>query len=106
MKALGITAMIVAIVSIFMPIIGVYLTIVSAILAAFAAGPGITFAGVALLVNLVNLVFMSPSLWITQASAHSAGGTGPGAYLVAIQVIAAIVLAVVHKAKMKKVAET
>lgn len=106
MKAIGITAMIVAIVSIFMPIIGVYLTIVSAILAAFAAGPGITFAGVALLVNIINLVFMSPSLWIVQAGAHIAGDTGPGAFLVAVQVIAAIVLAFVHKAKMKKVAET
>lgn len=106
MKALGITAMIVAIVSIFMPLVGVYMTVVAGILAAFAAGPGITFAGVAIMVNLVNLVFMSPSLWITQASAHSSGGTGPGAFLVAVQVIAAIVLAFVHKAKMKKVAET
>ena len=102
MKALGITAMIIAVLSIFIPLGGVYLTIVSALIAAFAAGPGLTFAGVALLINLFNLVFMSPTLWITQASAHSSGHTGPGAFLVAAQIIAAVVLVVLHKTKMKK----
>lgn len=105
MKALGITAMILAVMSVFVPIMGVYLTIVSALIAAFAAGPGLTFAAVAILVNLINLVFMSPTLWITQASAHSSGGTGPGAFLVAAQVIAAVVLAFIHKAKFKKAQE-
>ena len=74
-----------------------------ALLAAFAAGPGLTFAGVALLINFFNLVFMSPTLWLTQAGAHSSGQTGPGAFLVAVQIIAAVVLAVLHKNKMKNV---
>lgn len=103
MKAIGITAMIIAILSIFIPLGGVYLTVVSALLAAFAAGQGLTFAGVALLINIFNLAFMSPTLWITQASAHSSGHTGPGAFLVFVQIIAAVVLAVLHKNKMKKV---
>lgn len=105
MKAMGITAMIVAVMSVFVPIVGVYLTIVSALIAAFAAGPGLTFAAVAILINLINLVFMSPSLWITLASAHSSGGTGPGAFLVAAQVIAGIVVAFIHKTRIKKAQE-
>lgn len=105
MKALGITAMIIAILSIFIPIGGVYLTIVSACLAAFAAGPGLTFAGVAILINFFNLVFMSPTLWITQAGAHSSGNTGPGAFLVIAQIIAAVVVFMLHKNKFKKANE-
>ena len=105
MKALGITAMIIAIVSMFIPVAGVFMTVVAAILAAFAAGPGITFAGVALLLNVINLVFMSPLLWAVQVGSNMEGKIGIGVFLVAAQVIAAIVLVVVHKAKMKKVAQ-
>jgi hypothetical protein len=102
MKALGIAAMVIAILSIFVPLGGVYLTLVSALLAAFAGGPGVSFAGAALIINLFNLALLSPSLWITQASAHSTGGTGPGLFLVAAQILAAVILALVHRARMKK----
>lgn len=102
MKALGITAMIIAIVSMFIPLAGIYLTVVAAILAAFAAGPGITFAGVAIMINFINLVFMSPLLWAAQAGAHIEGKTGPGMFLVAVQIIAVIVLVFMHKAQAKK----
>lgn len=104
MKALGITAMIFAIVAIFVPILGPYLTVVGALLAAFAAGPGITFAVVAILINLLNVLLLSPSLWLAagMAEVDEAGAghrvlTGLGILLIGAQIVAAIVLAIVHR---------
>jgi len=103
MKALGITAMVIAIIAIFVPVIGPYLTFVTAILAAFAAGPGVTFGAVALLVNMINVFFLSPSLWITAAAVESevegAGAgvlAGMGVVFTAVNIIAALVLIVMH----------
>lgn len=103
MKALGITAMIFAIVAIFIPIIGPYLTLVCALLAAFAAGPGLTFGVVAILVNLLNVTFLSPSLWLTAgiAEADQAGSgdavlAGMGVIFVGTQIVALIILTFIH----------
>lgn len=113
MKALGITAMIFAIVAIFVPIAGPYLTLICALFAAFAAGPGLTFGVVAILINILNVALLSPSLWITagmagaEAEAEQAGaGTdmllGMGFIFVGAQVMAAIVLALVHVSWKKR----
>jgi hypothetical protein len=117
MKALGITAMIFAVIAIFVPLAGPYLTIVDALLAAFAAGPGLTFGVVAILINILNVVFLSPSLWITagavggaaEVALQASNGTdaltgdavasvlaGMGVIFIGVQVVAVIVLAVVH----------
>ena len=103
MKALGITAMIFAIIAIFIPLVGPYLTLVCALLAAFAAGPGLTFGVVAILVNILNVAFLSPSLWLTagiaEADVEGSGGMvllGMGIVFVGVQVAAAVVLAVIH----------
>jgi hypothetical protein len=102
MKALGICAMVVAIFAIFLPILGPYVTPVAALLAAFAAGEGLTFSIVALVLNAVNIVFLSPSLYLTaggEAMFFGTGGVITGGLVVMLlgaQVIAAIVLGVVH----------
>ena len=103
MKALGITAMIFAIVAIFVPIIGPYLTLVCALLAAFSGGRGLTYGAVAILVNMLNVIFLSPSLWLTAGMAEneSAGAgsnvlLGMGVVFIGVQVVAAVVLIVVH----------
>ena len=107
MKALGITAMIFAIVAIFVPVVGPYLTLVCALLAAFAGGHGLTYGVVAILVNILNVIFLSPSLWITagmtagMVEAEVAGGgsivfAGMGILFIGAQVVAAIVLIIVH----------
>ncbi len=101
MKALGIVAMILAIIDIFIPVIGVYLTVLAALFAAFAAGEGLVFAAVAILLNLVNLVFLSPSLWVTEVGVRSTGHSGPGIFLVAIQIVAAVIVAVIHRSKKR-----
>jgi hypothetical protein len=103
MKALGIIAMIFAIVSIFVPVIGPYLTIVCALLAAFAGGAGLTYGAVAIGVNILNVAFLSPSLWIlagaAEAETQGSGSNvilGMGVIFIGIQVVAALVLIIVH----------
>ncbi len=113
MAALGITAMIIAIVAIFVPIVGPYLTLLCALLAAFAGGKGLTFGIVAILLSTINIIFLSPSLLITAASVGTAAGAsaessevaievgggilaGMGIILIGAQVLALIVLIVVH----------
>lgn len=102
MKALGIIAMIFSIVSLFVPFGGPYLTVIVAVLAAFAAGEGVTYGSVAIGMNMVNILFLSPSLWLTDAALQVSEKVGPGIYLVGVQVAAAIVLFLSHKAYMKK----
>lgn len=109
MKALGIIAMIFAVVAIFVPLVGPYLTIIGALLAAFAAGPGITFGAVAIGINILNVVFLSPSLWLTAGLAESeqagSGGAvlaGMGVILIGAQIVAAVVLIVIHIMWKKK----
>jgi len=92
MKALGIIAMVVAIVSIFVPIVGVYLTLLSAILLAFAAGEGFVFGMVAVGVNLISLIFLSPMLWVAgaaqQGTSNEGGAFGLAIFLILAQLVA------------------
>lgn len=109
MKALGIVAMILAIVSIFVPVVGPYLTLICALLAAFAAGEGLTFAIVAIVLNILNVVLLSPSLMVV-AGAAEIESVGLGSQLLAgmavvfigAQVVAAIILTIVHMMWKKK----
>ena len=113
MAALGITAMIIAIVAIFVPVVGPYLTLLCALMAAFAGGRGLTFGIVAILLSTINIIFLSPSLLITAASVGTAAGAltessevaigvgggilaGMGIIFLGAQVLALIVLIVVH----------
>lgn len=109
MKALGITAMILAILAIFIPIYGVWLTLLAGLLAAFSAGPGITFGAVAILLNVVNVSFLSPSLWVLASIADTNqpgdGSTmllGLAAIFIGAQILAAIVLTTVHLAHKRR----
>jgi hypothetical protein len=96
MKALGIIAMVVAIVSIFVPIVGVYLTLLAAALAAFAAGEGFVFALVAIGVNVVSLLFLSPMLWVAnevqKGGANEGGAVSLAIFLLAAQALAAFLV--------------
>ena len=115
MKALGITAMILAVISIFVPLVGPYLTILCALLAAFSAGPGITFGAVAILVNVINVSLLSPSLWIA-GIVEADKGSGDaflfsmGVVFIAPQAIAGLIMILLHmkwkKKQAKVVAET
>lgn len=98
MKALGITAMILAIVFIFIPF-GAMLTVIASIMAALAAGPGLTFGVVAILVGLINTLFLSPSIWLAQAGAQESGAIGPGVVLILVHIICGVILFFWNKKK-------
>lgn len=109
MKALGIIAMIFAIIAIFILVVEPYLTILCALLAAFSAGPGLTFGAVAIGVNILNVTLLSPSLWLMAGAseAENAGSgsdmlLGMGVIFIGVQIVAAIVLIVIHKIWKKK----
>lgn len=85
MKALGITAMIFAIVFIFVPF-GGFVTPLASIMAAFAAGPGLTFGATAILVGLINTLVLSPSVWIGEFGPQTDGFMGPGIVIMIIHI--------------------
>jgi hypothetical protein len=90
-KPLGIVALIVAIISIFIPLIGPYLTVISAICAALAWGSGLALGIAALVLNLINIFVMSPSIWLTMAANSAAEAQGKsflsvGTFLFLVQI--------------------
>ena len=79
-KGLGITALIIAIMSVIIPFYGPFLTVLSGILAAFSYGKGFALGIASLVLNIINIFFMSPSLWMTEysfAMAREQGGSAP-----------------------------
>lgn len=102
-KGLGIAALVIAIIAMFTPFLGTWLTIPVAIMAVFAYGPGLGLAIAAIAINIFHIFFFSPLLWATQAvmSAGEAAGAGDVPFLpwflVAIQIGAAVVLFMLHK---------
>jgi hypothetical protein len=59
-KGLGIAALVVAIIAMFIPFVGTWLTILVAILAAFAAGEGFGLGIAAIIINVIHIFFFSP----------------------------------------------
>jgi hypothetical protein len=100
-KGLGIAALVIAIISIFVPIAGVYLTIFTGALAAFAYGEGFPFGLSSIIINAFNIIFLSPTIWITQEMIRSASGSPDTPYylpwgLLIIQALALITLLYLH----------
>lgn len=91
-KGLGIAALVLSILAIFVPVAGPWLTVLVAVMAAFAYGPGLGMAVAAIIINIVNLIFLSPQVWAALA-------LNPAIALVLFgaQVAAMIVLIVLHK---------
>ena len=97
-KGLGIAALVIAILAIFIPFAGTWITILVALLAAFAAGEGFGLGISAIIIDVIHIFLFSPLLWVTQGLA-SAGAASQGQgvvflpwILVGVQVIAFIVL--------------
>lgn len=101
-KGLGISALVLAIISIFIPVIGPWLAVVAALLAAFSYGSALAFGIATLVINFVNVIFLSPSLWIHGALV-SKGAEMHGAevaflpwIVLGAQAIALVVLIALH----------
>ena len=63
-KGLGVAALILAIISIIVPVYGPYLAVISAALAAFAKPHEFGLAIGAIITNFVNILFLSPTTWL------------------------------------------
>jgi len=77
MKALAIVAMIFAIVAIFVPVVGVFLTLGVSVMALISFRSEPTFSGVAFGVNIINTAFLSPSLVLTDIISSTETETSP-----------------------------
>lgn len=58
-KGLGIAALVIAIIAMFTPFLGTWLTILAGLLAAFAYGPGIGLAIASIILNIVHIFFVT-----------------------------------------------
>jgi len=67
-KGLGIAALVIAILAIFIPFAGTWMTIVAGGMAAFAFGPGFGIGVASIIINIVHILFFSPLLWLTSAA--------------------------------------
>jgi len=82
-KSLGIAALAISIIAIFIPFLGTWLTVLVAALAAFAFGPGFSMAIAGIVINIFHIFFLSPLLWatggfaaVTDEMAKSTGAAG------------------------------
>ncbi len=62
MKPFGLAALIFSIFGVIIPIIGPFISGLSGVLAFFAAGKGNTWGLTAIIVNIINVILLSPSL--------------------------------------------
>ena len=100
-KVMGILSIVLAGIAIFIPVIGVYLTVVSAILAAFAYGKSALFGYIAIGINFLSLFFLSPLLWVAASADNASENNIAGLvwFLLAAQVLALVFL--IWKSKKK-----
>ncbi|MBU4185841.1 MAG: hypothetical protein KKI12_06225 [Proteobacteria bacterium] len=102
-KGLGIAALVVAIIGIFVPVVTIYVIWLSLILAAIAGLLGDkVFPIASFFANLVNIVFLSPMTWAVLAGENVGGGSF-FAISTFILFIAPIVTLVIGSIRNKKV---
>lgn len=94
-KGLGIAALVIAICAIPIPIVGVFLAWLSLVIAAFAGFAGqVPLAVSVVAVSAVNIIFLSPTLWLGTIGANmNPGPASPniGVYVSIIAILAPIV---------------
>ncbi len=105
-KSLGIAALVIAVVSIFIPVLGPWLTIIAGALAAFAYGKGFALGLSAIIINLVNIFALSPTVWLAMGASAMAAEQGKsimsvGSVLFVAQAIAIAILILSNKNKAK-----
>ncbi|MBU2751252.1 hypothetical protein HER14_09965 [Acidithiobacillus thiooxidans] len=107
-KGFGFAAIIIAVISFFIPFIGPWLTILTALLAILAYGPGFSFGLAAIIVNFLN-IYLSPSIWAMNAMRDMADGHQHTPYipytLFAVQIVSLIILIFINikQNKVKKI---
>jgi len=72
MKALSIVALVFAGLSIFVPVVGVFIALLCSVLALISFRSEPTLSGVAFGINIINTAFLSPSVVLSDVVASSA----------------------------------
>ena len=104
-KVIGILAIVVAGISCIVPGGALLATFVGAPLVAFAWKEGSLFGYIAGGLNIINIVFLSPTVWMAMGMAEAAGSGGAmgiGIFYVSIQVIAMGIMWYMTNRKSKK----
>tara|TARA_B110000971_G_C20017914_1_gene504872 strand:+ start:1459 stop:1809 length:351 start_codon:yes stop_codon:yes gene_type:complete len=93
-KVLGILALVIAGISVFIPGGALLATILGAPLIVFSWKEGAIFGYIAGGLNIINISFLSPTVWLAMAAAEGLDGNGlsTGVYLVVVQVIAMAIM--------------
>ena len=94
-KVIGIIALVLSIVAIILPGGALVASFVVAPLLVFAWKEGALFGYIAGGLNIINIIFLSPTMWIAAGVAEAAGeggGSGLGLFYVGIQVVAMALL--------------
>jgi hypothetical protein len=94
-KGLGIAALVIAIISIFIPIVGVFTGWLALILAAVGALAGdVVFTVAVVAISAVSYIFLSPTMWLATAGANANPGPGsPSALLIVTFILLAAPIA-------------
>lgn len=74
MKGFGIAALVISIIAIFIPVFGAFLAGLAGLIAFLSAGGGTSFGLAAVIINIVNIIFLSPTLILS--AAHQVQNTG------------------------------
>lgn len=112
MKALSIVALIFAAISIFIPVIGLYIAILCSLLALISFSSQPTLSGITIGINILSTIFLSPSLAL-QAGMAEGNATGGGSTILGIYIgihvvclIAGFLLIILRKIFSKRKAVT
>lgn len=105
MQALGLAALLLSLVMIFLPVMGAYGTPLPGLMAAMAFGRGFTMGMAALLINLVNVLFLSPILWLSKNAGLEHDDLTPMLVLIGLavfQVVCGVVLILLHRRRSRR----
>ncbi len=89
----GLAAVVLSVVSIFIPLIGAVITVLTAALAVASARSSPAMFVAAIAINFVNIVFLSPVIWASDGARqtlNASESTSWGTWLIGIQVIALV----------------
>jgi len=97
-KVLGIIALVIAGISVFFPGGALLATFVGAPLIVFSWKDGAIFGYIAGGINIINIIFLSPTMWIAMGAAEAmekGGALSMGVIYVMVQIIAMAIMGLV-----------
>jgi len=103
-KVMGILSIVLASIGTFVPVVGVYLTIVAGLLAALSYGKSAFLGYIGIGINFVSLCFLSPLLWVAASSSDTASDSVGGLvwFLIGTQAVCLVFAILMSRRANKK----